>query len=339
MPSHRRLGELLLRSGALESHDLSLALAEQEAGTGERLGRLLVRLGAIDEVTLATTLAQQWGLPVVDPDRECPDGGALHRLPREMAVQLQALPLRREGRRLVVAVAEPPTRELRRVLMRCTGGGVDFVLAPVNVLADMIERWYSQPVLREPEAPTGASREAMRQVSREDTRAGPERWAGAAFHVTPEDPTAHIGLGPVPNTKPRAVPSTPYSGSGSASAPSSAQTAARGDRVVAWLLSSARRVGATTVRLEGDPAGGCVCYLTGGTQRHGINLPVAAGKTLIRRVLLAAGLDPARSSPQAGRFRGHSRALMLDVEVTAAPTPAGYTAVLRLDIAQPSPGR
>ena len=65
-----RLGELLLRSGAVEPEALEAALRRQESGSRLPIGRLLIELGAISEDTLTKTLAQQFGLPVLYPDRE-----------------------------------------------------------------------------------------------------------------------------------------------------------------------------------------------------------------------------------------------------------------------------
>src|SRR5262249_59777850 len=85
--SSLRLGELLLRSGEVEPEALELALRRQESDPRLPIGRLLVELGAISEETLAKTLAQQFGLPVIYPDREPFDPDAVSRLPAEAAFQ------------------------------------------------------------------------------------------------------------------------------------------------------------------------------------------------------------------------------------------------------------
>ena len=104
-----RLGELLLREGMVTAGDLSNALAAQSAGSEWRLGRLLVLQGTLDHRSLAQVIAKQFHVAVADPRQTPPEGAALRVLAHEPALQLQGLPLRFEGDRVVVAVSDPPT--------------------------------------------------------------------------------------------------------------------------------------------------------------------------------------------------------------------------------------
>ncbi len=148
-----RLGEMLIRQGLVTSADVQLALAEQAAGSEWRLGRLLVRQGALDDRTLVGAIAHQFHVPVVDLRVEPPTPDALAHLTRDAALQLQALPLRLDPDALVVAVADPPVRELRVAIERSTGLPVRLVLAAADELADALYRFYtlgSDPTLRTP---------------------------------------------------------------------------------------------------------------------------------------------------------------------------------------------
>ena len=94
------------------------------------------------------TLAEQSGMRVVDLDRDPPpESSALSRITREAAFRLQALPLRYEEGGLVIALAEPPSRDVRREILKLSGRQADFVLANARLLADAIERWYPHPSL------------------------------------------------------------------------------------------------------------------------------------------------------------------------------------------------
>jgi hypothetical protein len=85
---------------------------------------------------------------VVDLDRDPPpESSALSRITREAAFRLQALPLRYEEGGLVIALAEPPSRDVRREILKLSGRQADFVLANARLLADAIERWYPHPSL------------------------------------------------------------------------------------------------------------------------------------------------------------------------------------------------
>ena len=138
-----RLGEMLVREGLVTSDDVDDALAQQADGSEWRLGRILVRQGALDEVTLAQAIAAQYRLPIAELRSMPPRPEALARFSREAAFQLQALPLTIDGDRLTVAVADPPTRELRTALERSARLPVVLVVCPADELASALEYWYS----------------------------------------------------------------------------------------------------------------------------------------------------------------------------------------------------
>ncbi|MEO5825003.1 MAG: glycosyltransferase family 2 protein [Gemmatimonadales bacterium] len=106
-----RLGEHLVQRGVISAGQLDTALTQQ-ARTGERLGRLLLILGYITRLELARALAELWSLPFITiSDREI-DLAVTQRFPLEATLGFRAVPLRDEGRTVVVAVAEAPTPEL-----------------------------------------------------------------------------------------------------------------------------------------------------------------------------------------------------------------------------------
>ena len=110
--------------------DLARALSEQDVDDEDLpLGRLLVERGAITEATLTRALAEQSGLPVVDLELLTPDPDVVAGLSKEVASRLLALPLERRHDVTIVAVAEPPTRDFRREIIRVLHARVDFVLA------------------------------------------------------------------------------------------------------------------------------------------------------------------------------------------------------------------
>ena len=138
-----RLGEMLIRQGLVSSEAVQAALSEQAAGSEWRLGRLLVRQGALDDQTLVQAIAHQFHVPVVDLRVEPPTSDALDRLAPSAARRLQALPLRLDADALVVAVSDPPVRELRVAIERCTGVPVRLVLAAADDLATALDDWSS----------------------------------------------------------------------------------------------------------------------------------------------------------------------------------------------------
>ena len=101
-----RLGELLVREGLLTRDQLAKALAEQ-AVTGQRIGLTVVKLGMVPETAVVTMLARQYRMPAVDLSRFEVDTRLLKLIPAELANKHTVLPLKRDGRQLTVAIADP----------------------------------------------------------------------------------------------------------------------------------------------------------------------------------------------------------------------------------------
>ena len=158
---------------------------------------------------------------IVDLDRDpAPESSALDRITREAAFRLEALPLRYEEGRLVIALAEPPTRDVRREILKLSGRQPEFVLANTRLLADAIERWYPHPSIANADLVTVA-----------DTTVALEA-------PNPTVPSLHF------QTDGRVDVGGKRGASGLT--PTS-------DRVVAWLLAHAADAGATAVHLVEEP--------------------------------------------------------------------------------------
>jgi type IV pilus assembly protein PilB len=299
-PSPLRIGELLIRRALIDQNDLALALSEQELSSGAApLGQLLVRLGVIDDDVLTATLAEQSGMRIVDLDRDpAPESSALDRITREAAFRLEALPLRYEEGRLVIALAEPPTREVRREISKLSGRQPEFVLANTRLLADAIERWYPHPSIGNADPVTVA-----------DT-------AVALESLNPTVPSLHFQTdGRVDvGGKRRESGLTPAS-----------------DRVVAWLLAHAANAGATAVHLVEEPPDTRVRASVDGRMRDTTVLPAAAGDILVRRVLRAGGLDVDPTRPQSGWLHSSVPGFGPRVRVTTTPGGVGRTIVCAVE--------
>ena len=126
------LGALLVAAGFIDQDQLAEALHEGTQ-TGMRLGEVVVRRGWASEDDVARLLAEQWGLGYVDRASIWFDVDALGRLSREDAQQLEALPVRVERDRVMVAVAEPTEQRLAD-LRRLIGADTVVVVVPRTAL-------------------------------------------------------------------------------------------------------------------------------------------------------------------------------------------------------------
>jgi len=100
------LGTLLVEAGVISADQLTAALARQRS-YGGRLATLCWHLGLADERTLAVVLSRQLGVPFVVISRSAIPLRTAKELPYGAATKLAALPLRRDGRNLLCALANP----------------------------------------------------------------------------------------------------------------------------------------------------------------------------------------------------------------------------------------
>src|ERR1051326_5850159 len=99
------LGQILIQNGLLSDEQLDAALLYQ-GRNNRRLGSALIELGICTEVQIAQALAQQLEMPFVDLHANPPSPNCIALLPREIALEFQALPVRIEQNRLVVVAAD-----------------------------------------------------------------------------------------------------------------------------------------------------------------------------------------------------------------------------------------
>src|SRR5213082_275781 len=138
-----KLGEILLREGLITQDQLKKALLEQK-NTGMRLGYTLVKLGYVEETEISKMLARQYRMPAVDLSRFEVDPKILKLLPPDVAVKHTVLPLKREGRTLTVAIADPNNVTAIEDIKFITRCDVFPVIAGEYTLRNAIEKYYQQ---------------------------------------------------------------------------------------------------------------------------------------------------------------------------------------------------
>jgi type IV pilus assembly protein PilB len=136
-----RLGEILLREGLVTREQLAQALAEQK-NSKHRLGYVLVKLGLVQELEITKVLARQYRMPAVDLTRFEVDPKIIKLVPAEMATKSVVLPLKREGRTLTVAMADPTDLGLLEDLKFITRFDLFPVIAGEYTLRNLIEKHY-----------------------------------------------------------------------------------------------------------------------------------------------------------------------------------------------------
>jgi type IV pilus assembly protein PilB len=138
-----KLGEILVREGLISQEQLKKALAEQR-GTGMRLGYTLVKLGFVEETEVTKMLARQYRMPAVDLSRFEVDAKILKLIPADIASKHVVLPLKREGRTLTVAIADPNNVTAIEDIKFITRCDIFPVIAGEFTLRNAIDKYYQQ---------------------------------------------------------------------------------------------------------------------------------------------------------------------------------------------------
>src|SRR3954465_12431466 len=136
-----KLGDLLVREGLISREQLDKALQEQKQN-GTRVGYNLVKLGFIQETELTEMLARQYKMPAVDLSRFEVDPRIAKLIPADLAIKHLVLPLKRDGRTLTVAMADPTNLGVLDDLKFITRYDIFPVIGGEFTLKSAIEKLY-----------------------------------------------------------------------------------------------------------------------------------------------------------------------------------------------------
>ncbi|MHC4128611.1 MAG: GspE/PulE/PilB domain-containing protein [Planctomycetota bacterium] len=144
-----RLGQLLVESGVLTGQQVDHIVSVQEK-SGEPFGLLAERLCGVDPQKIEEAWAKQYaGLTrTVDPDVEVYDNEASGLVTRRQAWQFRILPLRFEGRELLIATTQQHLRRALRFATNVIGIPVFFVMAKPKSLGLALCKRYPLPGMR-----------------------------------------------------------------------------------------------------------------------------------------------------------------------------------------------
>ena len=140
-PSTERIQDLLLRENYISREQLERALRE---GKSNNLSVTynLIKTGAIEELDLVKILARVSRMPAVDLSRFEVDTRIIKLIPADIATKHLVLPLKRDGRTLTVAIADPTNLGILEDLKFITRYDIFPVLAGEVTLRGVIEKQY-----------------------------------------------------------------------------------------------------------------------------------------------------------------------------------------------------
>ncbi|MCI0452562.1 MAG: type IV-A pilus assembly ATPase PilB [Candidatus Latescibacteria bacterium] len=136
-----RIAQKLVESSLVSQDQLARALESQQTGGGT-LSYNLVKTGAISEMAFAEFMGQVYNVPAVDLDAVLVDPNAVDLIPADVATKFQVVPLKREGRTLTLAMANPDNIFAIDDIKFITGFDVRPVVATETAIKRCIDRMY-----------------------------------------------------------------------------------------------------------------------------------------------------------------------------------------------------
>jgi type IV pilus assembly protein PilB len=133
---------LMLQKGLLSEDQLEKAKNIQ-AQTLERLENIIVRLGFMSEKQILDLWAEFLGVSVIDLTNIKVDAKILSLIPEYQAKQYKMVPMKKEGNRLTVAMADPFDIMATDMIAFLTQCKLEVLIAPKNQIELAIRQLYS----------------------------------------------------------------------------------------------------------------------------------------------------------------------------------------------------
>ncbi len=330
-----KLGDLLLKAKLITQEQLDTALKSQRE-EGGKLGEALVRIGALHENDITETLSQQFGVPSIDLANFEIDPGVIKIVPGDVARKYGVLPVNKTGATLTIAMGDPTNVFAMDDIKFMTGYNVEPVVASEIALRKAIEKHYGTPrsvVLKE-QKPSPRSAYAPGQGSIDDVL------QTSALTV---DDMASVGLGEINMDEITGIDEgadvdvlKQDEGQEIDLADIAKSTeAAPIIKVSNLILIEALKAGASDIHIEPYEKEFRVRFRIDGILHNIMALPMRTRDPLISRLKIMAKLDISEKRlPQDGRIkirlRVEERSRDLDLRVSTVPAQFGEKVVMRL---------
>lgn len=167
-----KIGEILVRQGALRPDQLAQALEFQKKNNSE-LTHAIVQMGLLKEAQVRKALEAHYKVGSIDVTAFDIDPDVTHLIPREICEKFNVIPCQRAGGTLVVAFSDPSNLMIREDLRFLTKLKIQPAVSTPFAISAAIEKHYggqeSQRAIRQVQAETEPSEES---VDLEDNNVG-----------------------------------------------------------------------------------------------------------------------------------------------------------------------
>jgi type IV pilus assembly protein PilB len=136
-----KLGKLLVTARLITEEQLQKALLTQKK-EGGRLGTVLVKLGYMEEEKLLNFLSQQYSIPFVDLLKTTIDPAVIKLVPPDVVQKYQAIPVKRSGAVLSLAMVDPTDIFAIDDIKFMTGYDVEPMVASEGAVNAALSKYY-----------------------------------------------------------------------------------------------------------------------------------------------------------------------------------------------------
>ena len=290
------LGQVLKEMKLIHEGQVQEALQVQKREGGQ-IGQILVKQGHITEAQLMLALGRQSGLEVVDLKDFTPQPDAVSKVDESIARPFQFIPVSFDGKKLVVAMADPMNKTALDDIRFTANCDVEGVVADSDQVAAAIDKAY------------GSEENVMQSILKEIEEGGVVPAKGA---VAKGKKRAGDGVTDLEDVEAMA-------------------NAAPVRKLLNYILYQAIRDRASDIHLEPFEDEFKIRYRVDGVLYELEAPPLHLASALISRVKVMSGLDISENRiPQDGRIDLAIGGRPVDLRVSTLPTMFGESCVMRV---------
>jgi type II secretory ATPase GspE/PulE/Tfp pilus assembly ATPase PilB-like protein/FixJ family two-component response regulator len=289
---HRsQLGSILVRQNLIRKEDLDKALSIQSKSK-KILPQILVEMGLLDEKTVIKTISSKLGINRVYPNEFTVSKELVSLIPRNICEKNLLLPLKHDGGRLIVAMADPTDYMKVDDLKFIVGLPIEPVLSTHKEIIVKLNEIFGKDDILEA---------ALSEIDLIDPTENIE------VILEQEDEETDIDDLISSKDQPPAI------------------------RIVNAIISDALRHGASDVHIEPKTKYIMVRYRIDDLLQDKLHIPLSMHLSIVSRIKIMSDLDIAeRRRPQDGRVTVKTSSRMVDMRISTLPTINGEKIVLRI---------
>ncbi|MBQ8965760.1 type II/IV secretion system protein [Ruminococcus sp.] len=138
------IGQYLVEKGLLSEEDLKAVLEKQKTEKDKKFGDLVIEMKLVSDVDFAKTLAERMNVEYIDLDNAPLNSEVVKLIPEATARKYNVIPVRKIGRRMMVATNDPMNFYVFEDLRVITGCNITALLATKGAINRAIGKMYSE---------------------------------------------------------------------------------------------------------------------------------------------------------------------------------------------------